>query len=215
MNVGAPKALWTGARRSLRNWRLWLIFYALNFLLAAVLALPFADVFMKSVSKSLAGSDLLSGFSYRWYVEFIHTNGSYFSSLVPQIILLFVIYIMIEVFFAGGFFSAFSSEGKTRVSSFFSEGASKFSSLLAVTLVEILALLLLYEIDAVWAAADKDAARKGVTDFQVLHAELWRYAAVAVVFVLINMISDFIRAAVATIRSGRPGSCRSWCRRTR
>ena len=115
LNIGAPRALMLGVGRSLKNWRLWGIFYALNFLFAAVLALPFVVIFMRSVSKSLVGTSLLSGFSYRWYVEFMHANGKYFSSLFPQVVLLFALYMLVEAFLAGGFLSSFAAGGKTKL----------------------------------------------------------------------------------------------------
>lgn len=197
MNIGAMKSLWTGAGRALRNWRLWILFYIMNLLFAVVLALPFAALFASNVSKSLAGSDLLSGFSYRWYVEFVHANSAYFASLVPQIVLLFSVYVLIEVFFAGGFYSAFGSRERAGMGSFFSNGASNFFPLLMVTLAEVLLLFVLYEIDAFWAWAGKDAAIDALTDTQMFHAELLRYGVVAVLFAAINMLSDFVRAAIA------------------
>lgn len=196
MNIGGPKALRVGAGRTAGNWRLWLLFYCLNLLFAAVLALPFAAALMRSVSKSLAGSDLLSGFSYRWYVEFIYANGRYFGSIVPQIVLLFAIYVLVEVFFSGGFFYAFSKSGRTGMSTFFSKSASNFFPVLAVTLSEILLSLILYKLDAVWAEANVDAARRAVADSQVLHAEILRFVVIIAAFVIVNMLSDFVRAAV-------------------
>lgn len=196
MNIGAMKSLWTGAGRVLREWRMWILFYAMNLLFAAVLALPFAAVFASNVSKSLAGSDLLSGFSYRWYVEFIHANGAYFGSLVPQIVLLFSIYVLMEVFLAGGFYPAFDSRERARLSSFFSNSASNFFPLLMVTLGEVLLLFVLYKLDAIWARAGRGAAINALTDAQVFHAGLLRYGVVAVLFIAINMLSDFVRAAV-------------------
>ena len=197
MNIGAPKALFLGTGRALKNWRLAFVLYALDFIFAAVLALPFATVLMKNVSRSLVSSSLLSGFSYRWYVEFIHANGAYFNLLIPQVMLLFAIFILVEAFFAGGFFTSFAAEGKVKSATFISQGASKFFPILLITLAEVILLFLLYEFNAIWAAANKEAARKALTDYQVFHAELWRYAAVALIFFIVNLVADFVRAAVA------------------
>ncbi len=197
MNVGAMKSLRTGAGRVVGNWRLWILFYVLNLLFAVVLALPFAAVFAANVSKSLAGSDLLSGFSYRWYVEFIHANGAYFSSLVPQVVFLFAVYVLMEVFLAGGFYSAFGTDRRAGMGSFFSNGSLKFFPLLTVTLVEVLLLFVLYKLDAFWALAGGNASRHALTDSRLFHADLLRYGIVAVFFVAINMVSDFVRASVA------------------
>lgn len=186
-----------GAGRSLRNWRLAAVFYTLGFLFSAVLTLPFAAVFTESVRKSLVGSSLLSGFSYRWYVEFVHANGAYFNSLLPQVVLLFVIYILVEAFLAGGFFASFAAGEKVRMATFFSQSASKFFPILLVTLAEVMVLFLLYELNAVWVVANKEAVRKALTGYHVFNAELWRYAAVAIIFYVVNMVTDFVRAAVA------------------
>ncbi len=196
MNVGAIKAIWVGNGRAIRNWRLWILFYILNFFFATVLALPITAVLTKDISRSVAGSDLLKGFNYRWYVEFVHANGAYFDSLVPQIVLLLVLYILMEVFLAGGFYSVFAGSARVKASAFFSTGASKFFPLLSVTLAEVVLLFLLYKGDALWAAANRTAAAKALTDYRVLHAEVWRYAVVAALFVVINMLSDFARVAV-------------------
>lgn len=173
------------------------MFYTLNLLFAAVLALPFVTVFAASVSKSLVGSSLVSGFSYRWYVEFIHANGEYFTSLTPQIVVLFSIYIFMEVFLAGGFYLAFGASKKSRVSEFFSNGASRFFPLLLVTTIEVLLLFVLYKISMLWAGAGKDAAISAAVDSRVFHADLVRFVAIAVVFATINMFSDFVRVAVS------------------
>lgn len=197
MNIGAPKAIWIGAGRVLRNWRLWVMFYSLNLLFAAVLALPFASVFVKDISRSLAGSDLLRGFSYLWYVGFVHAYGTYFNSIVPQLFVLFALYVVMEAFLAGGFYSAYSSRSRTKGGSFFSVSASRFFPILAVTIVEVALLFLLYRGDAAWASAGADAARKALTDYQVFQAAIWRYAAVASILLIINILSDFVKAAVS------------------
>ncbi len=197
MNIGAFKAILVGIGRTSRNWRLIGLFYAVNFLFAAVLTLPFATVFAKDIIRSRVGSDLLSGFSYRWYVEFAHANGAFFNSLFPQVIVLLVLYVLVETFLAGGFFVAFSSGNRAKTGSFFSNCGSNFFPLLIVTILEILLLFLLYKGNEIWASRGEDAARTMLTDIQVFHAELFRFAGVAVLFIVINLVSDYVKAAVA------------------
>lgn len=197
MNIGAPKAVWIGTARVLRNWRLCVMFYVMNLLFAAVLALPFAAALMKDISRSHAGSDLLRGFSYRWYVGFIHADGNYFDSIVPQVFLLFALYLVMEAFLAGGFYAAYSSRSRTKGGSFFAASASRFFPIFAVTIAEVALLFLLYRGDSFWAGGEADVARKALTDYQVFHAAIWRYAVVAAIFLLVNIFSDFVKAAVS------------------
>ena len=196
MNIGAGEAIRIGIGRSFKNWRLGLLIYAVNILFAAVLALPIATIFTSDISARLVGADLLKGFSYRWYVEFVHANGAFFDSLFPQIALIFSVYILVEVLFAGGFYSAFSGKERVKLKDFFAKGSSFFFPLLVVTLIEVLLLYLLYRINTSWASASERGARDVLVDYFVLRAELWRYGIVAVVFMIINLLSDFIRAAV-------------------
>ncbi|MCL4511891.1 MAG: hypothetical protein M1470_12590 [Bacteroidetes bacterium] len=194
MNIGAGEALKIGVGRSLKNWRLALLVYTVNFLFAAVLALPIAAIFTKDVSRSLVGADLLKGFSYRWYVEFVHANSAFFASLFPQIVLIFSVYILVEIFFAGGFYSAFSSKERIKLKNFFAKGSSFFFPLFFVTLVEVALLVLLYIGNVLWVSVRQTDG--GLVDYFVLRAELWRYGIVAVLFIVVNLLSDFIRAAV-------------------
>jgi len=197
VDFGAREALKTGTVRAARNWRLLFIFYAFNFLAAAVMALPFATVFARDVSRSLAGSDLLRGFSYRWYVEFVHANSTYFGALLPQILVLATLYILAEVFMAGGFYWSLSGKSAVKPREFFAKSTSLFFPLMLATLIEIALLVILYEANQFWAAADRHAAQAAIMERLILHAELWRYGIVAVVFLTINLFADFARAAVS------------------
>jgi hypothetical protein len=47
-----------------------------------------------------------------------------------------------------------------------------------------------------WAFTNEYAAQAALTDYTVLRAELWRYGIVAFLFIVINLLSDFVRAAV-------------------
>jgi hypothetical protein len=113
------------------------------------------------------------------------------------VFLLVALYIVMEAFLAGGFYSAYSSRARTRGGSFFSSSASRFFPILAVTVAEVALLFLLYRGNAAWASAGANAARKALADYQVFHAAIWRYAAVAVTLLIINILSDFVKAAVS------------------
>ena len=195
-NVSAREAFGIGIGRAVKSWRLLLLLYAFNFFLAAILSLPIATVFSGDVSRSLAGNNLLEGFSYRWYVEFVHANAPIFDSLLPQMILVFILYVLVEIFFAGGFYSAFSIKRRTKPGEFIAKGAASFFPLLAVTVVETGVLFLLYEGSLLWASVNEHASRSMPSVYAVFRAELWRYGIVIVLFMLVNLISDFIRTAV-------------------
>ncbi len=198
INTGAREAIGIGIVRAVKGWRLLLIFYVFNFVFAAVLTLPIATIFAEDVSRSLLGDELMKGFSYRWYVEFIHANGGFFNSLFPQVVAVFILYLLVEVFFAGGFYFSFSNSKRKTPGEFFAKGASSFFPLLGITIAEVGVLVLLYEGNSIWASINSQASKTVLSDYLILRADLWRYAAVAAAFIVISAVSDFVRVAVAT-----------------
>jgi len=199
LNIGSFEAVKVGIGRSVKNWRLVILVYIINIFFAAVLAIPIASMFARDVSNSLAGSNLLDGFNstaVRWYVEFINANKTFFSSLLPQIAMIFLLYIALEVFLAGGFYSVFSTKERLKLRDFISKGSSYFFPLLVVTIMEVALLGLVYLGNSLWVSADKDAAGIALADYMVLRAELWRYGIVLFVSVIVFLLADFIRAAV-------------------
>ncbi|MFZ1081920.1 MAG: hypothetical protein WAO19_08340 [Candidatus Kryptoniota bacterium] len=184
MNTGAFKAVIIGIKRSIRNWRLWIGVYGFNIVFAAVLTLPVAAIFAKDVSRRLAGKDLMNGFNYKWYVDFINVNGGLFKSLLPQMVFVLALYFFIESFFAGGFYSTFSSKGRIKFGEFLAKGSTHFFPLFAVTTMEVTLLFLAYI-----GINFELSTRPFISD-------TWYLLFAAAPFIVINLFSDFVRAAV-------------------
>jgi hypothetical protein len=134
-----------GITRPIKNWHLWTAVYLVNFMFAALLTLPFAGILSKDISTSLVGRDLMGGLNLRWYTSFLQANGQILNFLLPQMVFVFAIYMVMEIFFAGGFYSSFSRKGKVRLGTFLSDGAAHFFPLLFVAIVEIAVLFLFIE----------------------------------------------------------------------
>ena len=178
MNIGPFKAVRIGVKRAAVNWRIWFVVYGLNFVFAAFLALPLAETFAKDISKSVAGRDLLYGFNYRWYTGFVTSNGNVLQSFLPQAILIFLIYIIIEIFLAGGFYSMLCGNQKIGFWEFLARGSRYFFPLLSITVLECTTLFLLC------------LAIRGE-----LSESVYQSIGVIAVFIII-VLSDFIRAAI-------------------
>jgi hypothetical protein len=178
LNLNAFKAVVIGTKRSIRGWRIWLGIYVFNLIFAVILALPFVGIFSRNISRSLAGRDLLNSFSYKWFESFLSTNGGFFNSVFPQLVFVFVIYVFVDVFFAGGLYSIFSGEAKTRFGELLAEGSAYFFPVLMVTIMECTLLVIAYFGTSHWLR---------ITD---------RWLLAVVLFMIINLLSDFVRAAV-------------------
>ena len=184
MNVGTVKAISIGAKRSIKCWRILAGVYIFNLVFAAVMALPFAGLLAKDISRSLAGRELLGGFSEKWCVSFLAANGEFIGSLFPQLILVAVMFVLVEIFFAGGLYSVLSREDKFKFAEFASTGSAKFLPVLAVTVIE--ALLLVFTYFGV-------GVNNRAFDFRLL---------AVVIFVLIGFVADFVKAAVVIDHDG-------------
>jgi len=178
LNTGALNALKTGIERSIRNWRLWIAVYVFNLAFAAILTLPFAEILARDISRSLVGRELLTGFNYRWFVDFVTINGEFFRNLLPQIIFLFAAYLIMEIFFAGGFYSSSCGKAEMKFGDFLAKGSIYFFPIFVVTAIECAVLFLLY-----------------LTFRYQLSVTTYQLSAM-VLFVVTNLLSDFVRAAV-------------------
>lgn len=178
MNTGVLEALKIGIERTIRNWRLWVGVYVFNLVLAAVLTLPFAGILAANISRSLVGKELLVGFNYRWFVDFVGANREFFKNLFPQIVLIFAIYFFVEVFFAGGFYSSSSGKAKMKFGEFLAKGSIYFFPMLGVTVMESIILFLL------------------CLSFNYQFSVAVYQLSAVVLFIVISLFSDFVRAAV-------------------
>ena len=178
MTFGMLAAVAVGIKRSINNWRLWVGVYLVNFIFAAVLTLPIAGVVAKDVSKSLDGTDLMGEFNVRWYTGFLSANGEFLRSLIPQAVFVLTIYALVEVFFAGGFYSSFSGKNRMKFGEFLYAGGSHFLAMLFVAVMEIGFFFLLYE------AIGRQFSGTGG---QVI---------AGILLMIIILFADFVRAAV-------------------
>ena len=120
----------------------------------------------------------MNGFSLRWYTSFLSANGEFLRSLIPQAVFILAIYALVEIFFAGGFYSSFSRKNKVKFGEFLSGGSLSFIPLLFVAVMEIGILFLLCE------GIDRQFSETGYRVFA------------GVIFFIVSLFSDFVRAAV-------------------
>ena len=191
MRAGVLRSMMIGFKNLIGNWKLLFGFYVFNFIFAAILTLPFISIFANDISRSLTGRDLLFGFNNEWLVEFVGYNGNYFKSLLPQVILIIVIYILVEVFFSGGFYSSYSrvegihsNKDRIKFGEFLERGSSFFFPLLFIAGIESTILFLLYIGINHYLS---------MTGFQIIGI---------ILFMAVNLFSDFIRTAIVIDKDG-------------
>lgn len=127
--------------RTARNWKMVLTVFIVNISLGLILATPLYNVLQSEAQGSLEFNKLISGFDLTVIIDFLSKSGK---SLPPFWLLGFalsVIYLILNIFFAGGILSQFALRGTFRLNEFFRNCTHYFGKFLLVFLIELVALL--------------------------------------------------------------------------
>ena len=161
--MGIFKAFSTGIKRVNKNKKMWFFLLVVNILIALVLTFPLYSALKTSIGDSLMGERLTKGFDYRWYDDFryrfqdsdfityisptIVGSGAFFSNVEslamgrflqysPTIVTLIIVYILLNIIFAGGILGVFHSpEEKFTIKRFFSFGGNYFNRFLRLFII--------------------------------------------------------------------------------
>lgn len=104
---------------------LWLI-YGITLVLGLLAALPFFNTLKVEDQDSLAFLNLLNGFDYTVFSDFMHRSGRAVSPLVSVGRWLGLVYIFLSVFFAGGILVRFSQPANRFNTGLFWEGCAHY-----------------------------------------------------------------------------------------
>jgi len=127
--------------RTARNWKMVLTVFIVNLALGLILAAPLYNVLQSEAQGSLEFNKLIGGFDLTVIIDFLSTSGK---KLPPFWLLGFVLsllYLVLNIFFAGGILSQYALRGTFRISEFLRNSAQYFGKFLLVFLIELVALL--------------------------------------------------------------------------
>ena len=127
--------------RTARNWKMVLTVFIVNISLGLILAAPLYNVLQSEAEGSLEFNKLIAGFDLTVIIDFLSTSGK---KLPPFWLLGFVLsllYLVLNIFFAGGILSQFALRGTFRISEFLRNSMHYFGKFLLVFLIELVALL--------------------------------------------------------------------------
>ena len=140
-------ALSASFRQTLASLRLVGLLYGITLTLALLAALPLYNTLKAEDQDSLAFLNLLNGFDYTVFSDFMHRSGRAISPLMSVGRWLGVLYVFLSVFVAGGILSRFSQPPGLRVAAPFHVGTfwsacsqyvGRFGRLFGVTLLFVL-----------------------------------------------------------------------------
>lgn len=96
------KAYSKGWGQVFRNWKMWLLLFAMNVFFALTSALPFNNYFNAKIGDSLALQTLLERFDFGIMSDFLNNYGFGLSILINQSRMMIGLYLLLSVFLMGG-----------------------------------------------------------------------------------------------------------------
>jgi hypothetical protein len=127
--------------RTARNWKMVLTVFIVNISLGLILAAPLYNVLQSEAEGSLEFNKLVNGFDLTVIIDFLNKNGKSLPRFWLLGFVLSLIYLVLNIFFAGGILSQFALRGTFRLNEFLKNSAKYFGKFLFVFLIEFVALL--------------------------------------------------------------------------
>lgn len=127
--------------RTARNWKMVLTVFIVNISLGLTLAAPLYNVLQSEAEGSLEFSKLVAGFDLTVIIDFLNKHGKALPRFWLLGFVLSLIYLVLNLFFAGGILSQFALRGTFRINEFLKNSTKYFSKFLLVFLIEFVALL--------------------------------------------------------------------------
>ncbi|RKY86287.1 hypothetical protein DRQ09_06290 [candidate division KSB1 bacterium] len=184
--MGVFKAFAKGINSSIRVKKIILFVFIVNLIFGLVLALPLYNTLQNSFGNSLVRNNMMKGFDYQWWSEFQFNNKGFVTSFNPSIIgigailnniqglfygyffrptfspiiVLAIIFMIINSFFAGGLLEIYNSEeNKYSMRQFFSGCGTYFFRFLRLMIIS----LILYAVFFIWVRGLLDSLHSTIT----------------------------------------------------
>lgn len=152
------KAYSAGVVAAAKSKRMTTLIYAITFILALILAIPFHNALSIRAGNSMALSSMIKHFDYTTYTDFMRQAGKALSPLLAEAFWMGVFYLIFTIFFSGGVLAVLNEQNNFTIKNFLSGCGKYFFRFLrlAVYMViseAIILSLLMFANGAVLAAA--------------------------------------------------------------
>lgn len=192
MSISIPVS--DGFRQVLKNWKMLILFYLINVIWALLITLPFSGMLTKSLGNSLAAKELLQGFDFQIFFEFLKDQPLAMPSLMKNLLIFSLLYLPLTLFFMGGVIKVLYARKQKFSFPFFLVGSYEFFS-------RFIKLFLLWLIGAVGIVILNMLVGQGIElitkNFENEMIGFWFFwlrTAIVLFFVfLLNLIFDYSR----------------------
>lgn len=114
--------------------KMWLLLYLLNFCFALIGLIPLSGFLNQTLAHSLENTQLLNGFDYTFFQDFLSAYGLGISAILDQSILLIVLFFIFSIFLVGGMLSTLKSQESFNYGYFLQGCSHYFWRLLRLTI---------------------------------------------------------------------------------
>src|SRR6218665_2060064 len=109
--------------RTARNWKMVLTVFIVNLSLGLILAAPLYNVLQTEANSSLEFNKLIGGFDLTVIIDFLSKSGKALPKFWLLGFVLSLLYLVLNIFFAGGILSQFALRGTFRINEFLKNSA--------------------------------------------------------------------------------------------
>jgi hypothetical protein len=130
------KALTAGIRTTNSSYRMIALLYAVNFIIAGILAWGFHSVLARTIGDSMSLENLVKDFDYTVYGDFMFKYGGRISALISQLSWLIFFYLLLNTLLGGGTIALLKNRGERfSMGSFFENCGAYFFRFLRLLLI--------------------------------------------------------------------------------
>ena len=188
------KAYLIGWSEVFRSWKLCLLLYVLNFLVAFISLIPLSSFLSQTVGQSLSLNRSLDKFDYAFLSDFFNAYGEGVLIILDQSIVLLILYFLVSIFLMGGIIYVIKNATESfRFSSFWKGCAAYFGRMFRLTIYFLLFHGALLSIFFMLFVANGISPFELESEAEMIHC-LRLYAPIYVLFaVLLFMIQDYAK----------------------
>lgn len=189
----------SGLRLASRSLKLTTMIYVLNLLFALALAIPFYGVITNAAHGSLQVNKLLTNFDFTAIQEFMDSAKGSISLLFKTGVWLAILYLLLNIFLAGGILKTLDNEAVFERKEFFANGSKFFFRFLRLTLyfiiIHVLVILIIYLplsliINILWKNAESEKA--------LFYAVISGAGLHLIIFIYLQIVAHYTRFMLIT-----------------
>ena len=196
----------TGFKSAFNTKKLVTTIYVITFLMALMLAIPFGNTIQKEAGNSMAFSELLKGFNYTVYQDFMNHSGDAIRPFISTALWVGIFYILFTIFFEGGILTVLKRKEDKFTLRFFWEASAKYFSrffrlALYMIIAQVITAVIIFIIFAQILSSVYKSAPNEISIFYTFVAGVVIYL---LIFIFLLIVTDYAKVMLVENEEYRP-----------